>query len=105
VGTEPTCQQCRAAQRGEVARKASHHTHDFKKGVWLLFFNRVIPVSQQHDATLRVGRKSAKVLPSLESFFTHSYVTFESTYFTQKRHNTGMQARMYPVTRGLPRLG
>jgi hypothetical protein len=85
VGTEPTRQQCQHAWCGEGARKVSHHTHDFKKSVWPLFISGVVPSSQRHGATLRVGCKSTKELPSLTSFsFTHSFNTSESLHFRPK---------------------
>jgi hypothetical protein len=72
VGIEPTHQQRRSARLGEAARKAIHHAHDFEKGAWPLFCDGEIPVGQQHGATICVGRKSTKELPSLASFFSHT---------------------------------
>jgi hypothetical protein len=53
-------------------RKVSHHAHDFKKDVWPLFSDRVVPTSRHHDTTVCVGHKSARELSSLASFFSHT---------------------------------
>jgi hypothetical protein len=104
-GTGPTRQQRRSTQHGRVARKVSHHAHNIKKSVWPLFLDGIIPASRLHDATLPMGCKSTKELPSLTSFLIHSFIASKSMPFGQKCHGTNKQARMYPDTRGQPRLG
>jgi hypothetical protein len=96
----------RPIRRGEAARKVSHHAHDFEKSAWPLFFGRVIPTSQRHGATLRVAYKSAKELPSLASFSSHTPLTLlKVCIFDQKHRDKDRQARLHPGARGLPGLG
>jgi hypothetical protein len=40
---EPAQQKHQSAWHGKTARKVSRHTHNFKKNVWPLFLDRVIP--------------------------------------------------------------
>jgi hypothetical protein len=53
-----------------------------------------------------MGRKSAKELPSLESFSSHTPLTLlKVCIFAQKHRDIDKQASLHPDAQGLPGLG
>jgi hypothetical protein len=75
----------------------SHHTHDSKNSVWPWDFDPNVSMARRNS--------TPKELPSLASFFIHSFIASKSMPFNQKSHNTDKQARLHPDTWGLPRFG